>query len=85
MGHEIDNSGRPFHAHHYNILINLSDSCLGIEMEFFKKIKHFHYDIHFTPFTPKLSPLGVDGHENVNFLSLDPTAATFQIWLRLAL
>ena len=32
---------------------------------------------------PKLSPLGVVGHEIFNLLSPYPTDTTYQIWLRL--
>ena len=47
LGHEINNFGRPFLGHHYDIL-GLSDLCLGVEKKMFKAIMHFHYMIYMT-------------------------------------
>ena len=38
----VMNFGRPFLGHH-NIILSLSDLCLGVEKKIFKEIMHFHY------------------------------------------
>ena len=60
---------------------------LSREEDFLKNKKY----INFTLFIPKLlflkkliTFLGGGGYEIYNFLSLFPTDATYQIWLRLA-
>ena len=41
-GHETYNFSRLFIGHH-NIILNLSDLCLGLKKKIFKEIMHFHY------------------------------------------
>ena len=50
--------------------------CTGVEKKILKEIHQF-YTLY-----PKITPLGVGGHEIYNFLSPYPTDATYQIWLR---
>ena len=69
-GHEIQNFGRPFLSHHYNIL-DFSDPCLGVAIKkIFRKIHQFY-----TFYPTVLFPL-------IRFPY--PTDAKYQIWLRLA-
>ena len=74
-GQIIYNLGRPFLGHQYYTL-SLTEAGLGVEYKIFKE-KHKFYT-----FYPQItSPWdGGGGHEIYNFLSPDPTDATYQIW-----
>ena len=68
MGHEIYNFGRPLLSHH-NYILRLSGLCSGVVKKIFSKL-----------YTPKLSHLGVGGHEIYTFLSPYLTGGTYQDW-----
>ena len=41
-GHEIDNFGRGFLAHHY-LMFSLTAGFTGVKKKIFKEIMHFHH------------------------------------------